>query len=263
MATIKFQKKSIFFTDEGTGKVIVLIHGFTESSLIWKSFATKLTKKYRVITIDLPGHGKSESIGTIHTMEMMADVVFALLKSLKIGKCLMIGHSMGGYVTLAFAEKYPEKLKGFSLFHSHCFADTSAEQENRNRTIAIVGQDKFSFVAQFIPGLFPVEVHKKHARVIKRMIRQASKMHKDGVIAALEGMKNRKDQSGLLTKTELPVLFILGFKDSRVPAARIWDMISLPEVSETLLLRQCGHMGYVEEPQKTYAAIVGFAKMVL
>ena len=95
------------------------------------------------------------------------------------------------------------------------------------------------------------------------MIRQASKMHKDGVIAALEGMKNRKDQSGLLTKTELPVLFILGLKDSRVPAARIWDMISLPEGSETLLLRQCGHMGYIEEPQKTYAAIVGFAKKVL
>lgn len=263
MATIKFQKKSIFFTDEGTGKVIVLIHGFTESSLIWKSFATKLAKKYRVITIDLPGHGKSESIGTIHTMEIMADAVFTLLKSCKVGRCLMIGHSMGGYVTLAFAEKYPEKLKGFSLFHSHCFADTSAEHENRNRTIAIVGQDKFSYVAQFIPSLFPVEVHKKYARVIKRMIRQASKMHKDGVIAALEGMKNRKDQSGLLTKTELPVLFILGLKDSRVPAARIWDMISLPEGSETLLLRQCGHMGYIEEPQKTYAAIVGFAKKVL
>jgi len=88
-------------------------------------------------------------------------------------------------------------------------------------------------------------------------------MHKDGVIAALEGMKNRKNQSELLKNTELPVLFILGLKDSRVPAARIWEMISLPVVSEILLLRQCGHMGYIEAPQKTYEAISGFAKKVL
>ena len=263
MATIKFQKKNIFFTDEGKGKAIVLLHGFTESLKIWSGFASKLAEKYRVITIDLPGHGKSDCIASIHTMEVMADAVFTVLKNLKVGKCLMIGHSMGGYVTLAFAEKYPKKLRGFSLFHSHCFADTSAEQENRNRTIGIVNEDKFSYVAQFIPSLFPVEVHKKYAKVIKRMIQQAAKMHKDGVIAALEGMKNRKDQSELLKNTELPVLFILGLKDSRVPAARIWEMISLPVVSEILLLRQCGHMGYIEAPQITYEAILGFAKKVL
>ena len=113
MGTIKFQKKNIFYTDEGTGKVVVLLHGFTESQKIWKNFAKKLSAKYRVITIDLPGHGKSESPGAVHSMELMANVVFAVLKKLKAGKCMMIGHSMGGYVTLAFAEKYPKKLKGF------------------------------------------------------------------------------------------------------------------------------------------------------
>ena len=98
MATIKFQKKNIFFTDEGKGKAIVLLHGFTESLKIWSGFASKLAEKYRVITIDLPGHGKSDCIASIHTMEVMADAVFTVLKNLKVGKCLMIGHSMGGYV---------------------------------------------------------------------------------------------------------------------------------------------------------------------
>ena len=262
METIKFQKKSIAFTDEGSGKTIVMLHGFTESLKIWESFAKKLSGKYRVVTIDLPGHGKSESLGAVHSMELMADVVFAVLKKIKAGKCLMIGHSMGGYVTLAFAEKYPQKLKGFCLFHSHCFSDNAAEQENRNRTINIVNQDKFTYVAQFIPSLFPVEVHKKYSKDIRRLIRQAAKMNKEGVIAALEGMKSRKDQSELLKNTELPVLFILGLKDSKSPLTRIWEMISMPAVSEILLLRQCGHMGYIEAPEITYEAITGFAKKV-
>jgi pimeloyl-ACP methyl ester carboxylesterase len=263
MAMIKFQKKNISFTDTGNGKVIVLLHGFTESLKIWTGFALKLSRKYRVITIDLPGHGKSDCLDEVHSMDLMADAVFAVLKKLKAGKCLMIGHSMGGYVTLAFAEKHPEMLKGFCLFHSHCFADSPTEKENRNRTIDIVNQDKFSYVAQFIPSLFPVEVHKRFSKEIGRLIRRAAKMPGEGVVAALEGMKDRRDQTGLLKTTTLPVLFILGLKDTRVPVSRIWEMISLPVVSETLILRDCGHMGYIEMPGKAYESILGFAKRVL
>ena len=263
MASIKFQKKNINYTDNGTGKVIVLLHGFTESLKIWTGFATKLSKKYRVITIDLPGHGKSDCFDKVHTMDLMADVIHAVLRKLKVGKCLMVGHSMGGYVTLAFAAKYPKMLKGFSLFHSHCFPDTSAEQENRNRTIAIVSQDKFSYVAQFIPSLFPVEVHKKFSKQIERLIQRASKMEKEGVVAALAGMKVRKDQSELLKNTLLPVLFILGQKDSRAPVARLWEMIAMPAVSEVLLLRGCGHMGYIEASCETFNALQGFARKYL
>jgi pimeloyl-ACP methyl ester carboxylesterase len=260
MQTLKYKKKSVSYTDEGTGKTIVFLHGFTESLKIWTSFATQLSKKYRVIAIDLPGHGKSDSIAKIHTMEIMADLVFAVLKKLKAGKCLMVGHSMGGYVTLSFTAKYPEMLKGFCLFHSHCFPDTETEQENRNRTIAIVGMDKFSYVAQFIPGLFPAEVHKKFSKQIERLIQRASKMDKEGLVAALEGMKVRKDHSDLLKNTALPVLFILGLKDSKAPVARLWEMIALPPVSETLLLRDCGHMGYIESPVQTFGALLGFAR---
>jgi pimeloyl-ACP methyl ester carboxylesterase len=262
MAQIKFQKKNIFYTDDGTGKVIVLLHGFTESLKIWTGFAAQLSKKYRVITIDLPGHGKSDSLSAVHSMELMADVVYMVLKKLRIGKCLMVGHSMGGYVTLSFAEKYAKMLKGICLFHSHCFADNSAEQANRSRTVAIVNQDKYSYVAQFIPSLFPVEVHKKFSNQIERMIQRAAKMDKEGVVAALEGMKIRKDHTELLKNTKLPVLFILGQKDSRAPWPKLWEMIASPAISHTLLLRDNGHMGYLEAPEETLNAIVGFAKKI-
>ena len=263
MKTMKFQKKNIFYSDKGKGRAIILLHGFTESSKIWKRFAANLSKKHRVICIDLPGHGKSECIEGIHSMELVADVVYKVLKKAEVSKCLMVGHSMGGYVTLAFAEKYPKMLKGISLFHSHCFADTTADQENRDRTIAIVGQDKFSFVAQFIPGLFPLEVHKKFSGQIQKLIERAGEMSKEAVIAAIEGMKNRKDQTALLKSAKLPVLFILGLKDSKAPISRLWEMITLPECSESLILRDCGHMGYIEAPEETLAAIHGFAKKVL
>jgi pimeloyl-ACP methyl ester carboxylesterase len=262
MPVIQFNAKKIFFTDKGKGKPIVLIHGFTESSKIWKNFSAKLTKDFRVISIDLPGHGKSECVAEIHTMELLAEVVHAVLKKAVIKKCIMIGHSMGGYVTLAFARKYPEKLKGFCIFHSHCFADSPEDRENRNRTIEMVRNDKFRFITNFIPNLFPEEVQKKFAKEIDELVEEAEKMSKEGIIAALEGMKLRMDQASLLTNTKLPVLFILGLKDSKAPIQKLWEMISLPAHSESLILRDVGHMGYIEAPNECLKAISHFSKKV-
>ena len=263
MLTMQIRKKNVSLAEEGEGKVIVLLHGFTESMRIWNNYAASLASRYRVITIDLPGHGKSSRIDKVHTMEMMADTVCAVLKKSGVTRCLMIGHSMGGYVTLAFARKYPNMLKGFGLFHSHCFPDSPEDAKNRERTISIVEQDKLGFMAQFIPGLFPPDVHDKFSSDIKRLVQRASKMEKESVIAALRGMMVRKDQSDLLKTPSLPVLFILGQKDSRAPVGRFCEMISMPKVSQALMLRDCGHMGFIEAPDECLGAIRGFARTYL
>ena len=155
MKSILYNDKKIFFAESGKGKTIVLLHGFTETSKIWDSFRDQLSESFRVIVIDLAGHGKSESLEPVHSMELQADVVYEVLKQRKVKKCLMIGHSMGGYVTLAFTSKYPEMLKGLCLFHSHPFPDSPEDLKNRNRTIKVVEQDKFGFVSRFITSLFP------------------------------------------------------------------------------------------------------------
>lgn len=263
MLTMKVKKKTITYAEAGEGKVIVLLHGFTESMKIWNSFVSKLSGKYRVITIDLPGHGRSARLDKVQTMEIMADTVYAVLKKSKVSKCIMVGHSMGGYVTLAFAAKYPSMLKGFGLFHSHCFADSPEEAEVRNRTIALVEKDKFGFMAQFIPGLFPPAAHKKFSAEIKRLIQRASKMEKESVTAALEGMKIRADHLTTLQETRLPVLFIIGQADPKAPLSRLWEMVSAPSVSRLLLLKTCGHMGYLEEPDECLDAIRDFARSYL
>jgi len=263
MKSISFNKKKIFFAESGKGKTIVLLHGFTETSKIWDSFRDQLSESYRVIVIDLAGHGKSESLEPVHSMELQADVVLEVLKQRKVKRCLMIGHSMGGYVTLAFASKYPEMLKGLCLFHSHPFPDSAADRKNRDRTVSVVKQDKFGFVASFIPSLFPQGSRRKYGKEIRLLVKRASEIPKEGIIAALEGMKIRRNQSVLLKSVRVPVLFILGLKDPKAPLDRLWKMVSLPQRSECLILRNIGHMGYIEAPEETLKMIRGFARKVL
>jgi pimeloyl-ACP methyl ester carboxylesterase len=263
MKHLGFRKKKIFYTDEGKGKAIVLLHGFMESSAIWKDVSRVLKNAFRVITVDLPGHGKSECLSEVHDMDLMAICVHKVLKELKVPKCVMIGHSMGGYVALAFADRYPEMIKGFALFHSHIFEDTPEAKLNRDRTIAIVKRNKPKFTTQFISELFPPETRVRFQEEISKLIDRAGEMNKEGVIAALEGLKIRPDRTEMLKNIKVPVLFILGMKDPKVPSDRCWEMVSLPRTAEILLLRDVGHMGFIEAPLETIRAIYAFSRNLL
>src|SRR5674536_23752 len=116
----------IHYSDSGNGTVIVLLHGYLESSEVWNGFAEKLKSEFRIISVDLPGHGLSDVYGEVHSMEFMATAVKNLVDSLDLKKVFLLGHSMGGYVALAFLELFPEYLLGYCLFHSQPFADTPA-----------------------------------------------------------------------------------------------------------------------------------------
>ncbi len=254
--------KKINFKEQGNGKAIVLLHGFLESLDIWKEFSNQLSKEFRVITIDLPGHGKSESIDKVNTMELMADCVKAVLDYLKINNCIMLGHSMGGYTTLAFADKYPDMLKGFGLFHSSALADTPETKENRNNIIKIVKQDNIKFVRQFITSLFAPENVKIYEKDIIQQQDIAIKMSKQDIIAAIRGMAERKSMLEALEKSKVPVLFIIGKKDPRISYDKILAQATLPKHSEILMLDNVGHMGYLEAKNETLKTIKCFAEKI-
>jgi len=264
MGIAKTSKKNLLhYSISGNGPVIVLLHGFLESGEVWKNFARRLSHSFRVITIDLPGHGLSENIGTVNSIDDMAEAVRHVLKSLNVQTCLMVGHSMGGYVTLAYAEKYYRQLKGFVLFHSHAGADSAETRTGRQRTIALVQKDHFVFVKNFIPDLFDPSNVKKLSREIENLQDLAQKTPKEGIIAALEGMKNRPDRQHVLINSKVPVLFIIGKNDSRITMENIIPQTLLPEHSEMLLLDHVGHMGFIEASGKTFSAVKGFAERVL
>ncbi|MFZ4398573.1 MAG: alpha/beta fold hydrolase [Bacteroidales bacterium] len=258
-AYFDYQGKKIHYTTEGQGNAIVLLHGFMESLQIWNDFSKELSAKFKVICIDLPGHGKSECINEVHSMELMTDVVKQIMDHLAVSSFVLIGHSMGGYVSLQFADQYPDMLKGLGLFHSQALADTEETKLNRDRTCEIVKQNRKNFISQFIPDLFAQENVEKFATEIRILQSQVIDMSEEAIIAALMGMKLREAKLNVLTDLNLPFLFILGKKDSRVVLQQAMAQAMLPDHSEILLLN-IGHMGYIEARDETLFTVSAFAE---
>lgn len=256
---LTYRDKSINYTKEGSGNTIVLLHGFLESLKMWEEFSKSLSKEFSVICIDLPGFGETAVFSDIHSMEFMAEVVKAVLDENKVKHCVMTGHSMGGYVALAFAEKYHNMLKGFTLFHSHAGADTEEARINRDRAVKAVELSRKSFINQFIPSLFAPDNVETFENEIEELQELARLTGKEAIIAALKGMRDRKSKLGLLMTTSIPVQFILGKQDSKIPYDKVLVQTTLPKHSEITFLRDAGHMGFLEEKEITLNAIRSFA----
>jgi len=254
-----YQGKNIHYTIEGEGNTIVLLHGFMESLTIWKDFSKELSANFKVVCIDLPGHGKTECISEVHSMELITDIVKQIADHLKIANFVLIGHSMGGYVSLQFADQYPDMLKGLGLFHSQALADSEESKKNRDRTCEIVKQNRKKFIIQFIPDLFAPENVEKFAAEISKLQSQVIDMTAVAIIAAQNGMKIREDKLNVLTDLQAPILFILGKKDSRVAVQQGMAQAMLPNHSEVLLLN-VGHMGYIEARDETLFTVKAFAE---
>lgn len=257
--TVLFQQRQIAYQISGKGPVIVLLHGFMESKAIWEKFTSRLTDRFKVVAIDLPGHGTSDSIAEIHTMKLMADAVKEVFIAEQIEHAVLVGHSMGGYVALQFASENEILLKGLVLFHSHANSDSDEAKENRRRTINIVKQNKTGFILQFIPDLFDQKHLEKYSESIVKLQEIAVMMSGDSIIAALAGMRDRESQLQYLLVSELPVLFVIGKQDSRMPYNQILAQAVIPSHSEVLLLEDVGHMGYIEAFDKTLHVIRHFA----
>ena len=144
----------IYYKTFGKGPVIVLLHGFLESSTMWKKLIPEFSKNNFLVTIDFPGHGKSGVISETHSMELMAEVVHELLKELNIASATFIGHSMGGYVALAYAELYEKEAEKLILLNSTPQADSEERKENRDRSIEIVGKVPEAYISMAIGNLF-------------------------------------------------------------------------------------------------------------
>jgi pimeloyl-ACP methyl ester carboxylesterase len=259
---LQFKNVRIHYTVEGKPKhhTVVLLHGFTESLDIWDDFSAELSVDYKVICVDLPGHGKSAVVSKAHSMELMADVVKAILDKELVGESVMIGHSMGGYVALAFAEKYPAMIKGLGLFHSTAFPDTPESKANRAKAIEAIEKNHSGFIMNFIPDLFAPAFRESLKKEIAAMVEKAQTMTTDAIVAAQLGMMERGDKRGVLAKATFPVLFIAGKLDTRVPFEKVLEMTAIPKDSTALLLHDIAHMGYMEARDKTLYAVKCFVE---
>lgn len=249
----------IYYSDRGRGTAILLLHGYLESSEIWDSFAVKLAEGFRVISVDLPGHGESSVFGPCHTMEFMAEAIRELVTGLNLKKVFLTGHSLGGYVALAFAEMFPELLSGFCLFHSHPFADPPEAIAKREREKEIVrAGKKFLMYPENVSMMFSEENTVKLPEALKRSKEIAAAVPDEGIIAVLDGMIKRPQRLSVVEEGRVPLLWILGRKDRYISCELVLSKVKLPYGSKAEILEDSGHLGFIEEEDMSLRVLSDF-----
>ena len=260
--TFDFKGTTFNYQDEGSGDVvIVFLHGFLEDLRVWAPYVYSYMRSVRVIAIDLLGHGESGCLSDIHSMDVQAEMVKAVLDRAKVSSCVMIGHSMGGYVTLAFAKLYPQCLKGFCLLNSHALNDGEEAKERRRRTCDIIAENRAGFIVKFIPNLFAVENRAALSADIKELQEYALCTKTEGMTAAQKGMLLRPNYLDVLQSSKVPVLFIIGKHDNRISLEPMMVQSFMPEHCEVLALEHAGHMCHIEAKEILKFRLLSFAQM--
>ncbi len=256
--TILYKNIPINFSIEGKGTAIVLLHGFLENSTMWKDIIVELSKKYRVICIDLLGHGKTESCGYVHTMEEQAFMVKTVLNHLKLRKYVLIGHSMGGYIALSFTKLFSKNVKGLLLMNSTALPDSEEKKINRDRGIVAVKQNHKTFVRIAVPMLFSEKNRTLFSKEIEEITKEALKTTPQGITAALEGMKIREDLTSIYKSVNFPIGMIIGKEDPALDYNSLITQTTNTNIQVTEF--PDGHMSHIENKSKLIESFLKFIK---
>jgi pimeloyl-ACP methyl ester carboxylesterase len=260
---ISVDGKRLFYRLQGEGPLVVLLHGFGEDGNIWKS-QFDIFPNNTLIVPDLPGSGHSEIIEDM-SMEGLADAVKKIIKEenkAQTRHVILIGHSMGGYITLAYAEKYPEDLAAFGLFHSTAYPDTEEKKETRRKGIAFVQKHgAFEFLKTATPNMYSPTTIGANPQLVEGHIQSLQQFSKAALIAYYESMIKRPDRTHVLKQNKIPVLFVLGKHDAAVPLQDGLQQSHLPGVSHVHILENSGHMGMCEEVDKSNRLLQEFVRL--
>jgi pimeloyl-ACP methyl ester carboxylesterase len=257
-----YKNSNISYEVLGSGQPVVLLHGFGESGSIWNKQDEVLQKHCKLIIPDIPGSGNSAMLQAENvSMEDYADCINALLDEEKIETCIMLGHSMGGYITLAYAEEYANRLKAFGLVHSTAFADSEEKKATRKKGIELIQQyGGFSFLKNTTPNLFADAFKKEHPDEVSSLIEEGKSFRDEALIQYYAAMMNRPDKTEVLKQSKVPVLFIVGTEDVAAPLNDLLQQVHLPEQSHFHLIEGVGHMSMLEAPEQLNKYLLDFIK---
>lgn len=234
---------TLHYHEQGTGPTVILLHGFPLNQQVWNNFAEKLSTSLKVVTVDLPGFGKSEALAVDFTLEDVASALILWIKDKQYLKPVIVGHSLGGYITLAIADQELDLMGGMCLFHSTAVADSPEKKESRNKVLEFIQkQGVEAFTSNFINQLYADPQHNSITEV-KSISVQASKATVEGYTKA---MRDRKDRTSVLKTFAGPILFLMGEKDQAILPESIEPQVALNNRAESVLLPNVGHMGMFE-----------------
>ncbi len=253
-----------YYTKTGAGPYVMLLHGFGESSAIFKHQAAFLQQYYTVLLPDLPGTGRSALSPEEMTMELLADFVHEILIQEEAKETILLGHSMGGYAALAFAEKYEYQLLAFGLLHSTAYADDELKKENRRKSVKLINNGgKVVFLNAMIPNLYSDLSKHEHPEEVQYHLTIAHKITSESLVAYTNAMICRKEMTPVLKNNLLPVLFVIGKDDNVVPFRDMLLQSTLPGRSSVALFENVGHSSMLECPEKVNDVLNNFCKYVL
>lgn len=253
---LDYKNITINYNISGKGPTVVLLHGFLETIAMWNAFVPKLSKNHQVICIDLLGHGESDCLGYVHTMETMSDAVFAVLTHHNIVLADFIGHSMGGYVALALAEKEPRLFKSLCLMNSNYEADDDQRKLLRTRANTMAQNNYKNLVRMSFANLFTAKSRVSCKLDYEEALTIALQTGVQGYIAAQEGMKLRPDRFEVFKNLNCKKCIIIGKKDALINRKKLSNQIKntnidLVELSE-------GHMSHIENKSELSYFILHF-----
>lgn len=263
MQTFSYQNKKISYLKEGAGFPVIFIHGFAEDGDVWHYQSDVLKEKYMLIIPDLPGSGQSEMLDTIEGKDVAiadyATCIFALLQHENINVCTVFGHSMGGYITLALAEKYPNIIKGFGFIHSTAFADSEEKKTIRAKGINTIEQyGSYAFIKSTTPNLFSNLFKQNHPEEINALIEKGKGFTTAALQQYYKAMMLREDKTLVLKNSTVPVLFIMGKEDKAAPLNDVLQQAHLPSVSYIHNLENAAHMGMWERKDEVNKYLLQF-----
>jgi len=246
---------SINYREQGSGPTVILIHGFPMNQQVWNDFAEKLSDKLKVITLDLPGFGKSPRLPGDFSIDDVARTVLAWIRERKYDHPVIIGHSLGGYVTLGLAEKDSEALAGMCLFHSTALADSAEKIQSRNKVLEFIEkQGVQAFTSNFIAQLYADPQHSSIPKVKEIAVQSSA----ETVVGYTKAMRDRKDRTDVLRTFPRPVLFLAGEKDQGIPPDTIEQQAALSKLAEAVILPEVAHMGMFESEGPCLKKILSF-----
>lgn len=245
--TLNFKNTPIHYKTFGKGPAVILLHGFLESSTMWQPLLPQLAEDHFVVAIDLPGHGQSGVLAETHSMELMAEAVYETIQQLQLPSVTVIGHSMGGYVAMAFLEEFPECVERLVLLNSTPAADSDERKNNRNRALKVVDQNPQAYISMAIGNLFTQKSHEIFPKEIENLKKEAFSFPVDGIKAAIKGMRDRKDRTEVLKNFTKSKYMLLSQAD---PILSVSETKSLAErVKASVKIIEGGHMSTIENKE--------------
>lgn len=261
--TLTVGGRSVFYRDLGVGTPVLLLHGLAEDGAIWDEVAKTLSGMCRVLIPDVPGSGRSDLPADEVSMESLAAVIREIMDAEGIDRCVFIGHSMGGYIALAFAESYQQRVTALGLFHSTAYADSDEKKAGRRKSIGFIREHGVTpYIRQSTPNLFAAGTREERPALVEEMVRRYSTFPGGSLTAYLEAMLNRPDRLHVLERFPRPILLIIGEQDQIIPMEQSLKQAHIPQIAQVSLLPDAGHMGMLEAPDAGSAIIREFLNFI-